>query len=228
MERVFIKPYKSMTRIFETYSVLDLHSQLESGVHYIEPKIDGMAIWVQKLGGEIKIFSADKLDLTDQFPEVSLAARDLSVYDFVLVGELVKIDESGNMLPHEDVIALSHRKEQYRGDQVRAIIYDVLVEGGIDIRSHLLKHRRSLLCSAFKVNEIFRPIDFASYHTATSLSYFARDIRAKTTEEGVVVKHDSSTYDHHGSKKWWKLKWHSELDLIVTDKRLVKVNLNLY
>lgn len=229
MERKFIKPYKAVSCTNEGFEPSALYEQLVPGRWYLEPKIDGIAVWVEKTKDEVRLFSADKLELTEKLPELTTF---LKQWDgtFTAVGELVAVDKESNFLPHEDMVAIAHRKCVHTIPNVNLILYDILENNGLDLRDYALATRRTFLEELFPISireTYLNPPVGRIYHTIfdtteDSSQLFSFLIRNLTSKEGVVIKHEGSHYDHEGSKLWWKLKWHHELDLEVVHKRQVK------
>src|SRR5581483_3126635 len=64
------------------------------GLVGVQPKYDGLRVQVHRRGDEVSIFSRNLETMTEMFPELVAAARQLPVADVILDGEAIAYDPS--------------------------------------------------------------------------------------------------------------------------------------
>jgi len=98
---------------------------------WVEDKYDGIRAQLHRRGGEARLFSRDLNDVSDQFPEIVEAARDLP-WDGIIDGEILAY-AMGHVLPFLTLQARLGRKEP--SPEVRAevpviyVAFDLLAMG---------------------------------------------------------------------------------------------------
>jgi DNA ligase 1 len=76
---------------------------------WVEDKYDGIRAQLHRAGAEVRLYSRDLHDISDQFPEIVAAARDLP-WDGILDGEILAYDD-GHVLPFLTLQARLGRKD---------------------------------------------------------------------------------------------------------------------
>jgi len=216
-----LKPYKSLAEVNEQFRVEDLVKQMDPNELYsLEPKIDGMSVQIHKDSSGVRILSESN-DIADKFPYLRDEIERNHFDSFVVHAELVQISGDGNYLPHETIVGLSGQKITHTGRDVVAVAFDILSFQELDFRCKSLNQRRVFLRGLFLEGKgLFH--DIPNLIVKADAEAVSLAIQEMTTDEGVVLKGLSGAYDREGSKSWFKLKWLHEVDVIVTDKRLVK------
>ena len=184
-----------------------------------EWKWDGIRAQLIHRSGQVFLWSRGEELITGRFPEVVAAARDLpgeTVFD----GELVAWRD-GRPRPFSD---LQHRigRERKLTEAVAAVpvaflVYDLLEDGGADIRSRPLRDRRErleeLVLAAHRAAtergatsspvRLSSALDAPTWDALAALRSAARDHHV----EGVMLKRWSSAY-RPGRRRgdWWKWK----------------------
>jgi len=176
-----------------------------------EWKWDGIRAQLIHRSGQVFLWSRGEELITGRFPEVAATARDLpagTVFD----GELVAWRD-GRPRPFSD---LQHRigRERKLGEAVAAVpvaflVYDLLEDGGTDIRSAPLRDRRERLEQLVPGDSRESPLrlspalDAPTWEALAALRSTSRDHHV----EGVMLKRWSSVY-RPGRRRgdWWKWK----------------------
>jgi bifunctional non-homologous end joining protein LigD len=152
-----------------------------------ERKLDGIRMLAFKKGGEVSLFSRNRLSLTRDYPNVAEAIAALPIKQAILDGE-----------------ATGAWGKQGRADYY---VFDVLWLNGEDVTAKPLTERRALL----------RTIPFRlPVERVKPLSGVAPWERAcQEGWEGVIAKRLDSPYEHRRSKQWLKMKCEATQELVI-------------
>ena len=191
-----------------------------------EPKYDGIRAIAQVFAGAraegVRILSRNGNDKTRQFPEI---ARALTEYGrrlkagVVLDGEIVALDRSGEPAGFQRLqgrIHLSSAADVSRASRsapVAFIVFDILEDGGEDLRALPLTSRRARLERVFgnTGSDLLRLSEFVP---ADGRALFSR--AAASGWEGLVVKHLQSHYKPgQRTPDWRKMKITREQELVI-------------
>jgi DNA ligase-1 len=100
-------------------------------VVWVEDKYDGIRAQLHRLGGEVRLYSRDLHDISDQFPEIAAAARGLG-WDGILDGEILAFG-GGQVLPFLTLQARLGRKDPTADVQAEIpviyVAFDLLAVG---------------------------------------------------------------------------------------------------
>ena len=188
----------------------DLEDLGEPEEWFVEYKWDGIRGQIIKRNDEIFIWSRGEELVTDQFPEVAEAVKNIPG-DFVIDGEILAVKE-GNVLNFNELQKRLNRKniskKMLEEIPIEIFAYDLLEIDGENLRSQPMEKRRSLLEKMFSQNEmqgfkLSEIIEFSKWDELDSIRNGARNINS----EGIMLKQKNSVY-HSGRKKgdWWKWK----------------------
>jgi DNA ligase-1 len=175
----------------------------------VEWKWDGIRAQLIHRAGEMFLWSRGEELITNRFPEIVTAARDLPA-GTVLDGEILAFGE-GSPRPFADLqrrIGRERRVREVAGDvPVAFLAYDVLEDGGGDIRELALRERRARLLRL--LDPRIGPIHVSEELTAptwNALAELREQSRARHVE-GLMLKRWTSPY-RPGRKRgdWWKWK----------------------
>jgi DNA ligase D-like protein (predicted ligase) len=180
-----------------------------------EPKWDGFRTLVFRDGDEVALISRGGRPMTRYFPELLDPIRKLKEDRLVLDGEVVVVGEHGL-----DFGALQQRVHPAES-RVRMlsevtpawfIAFDLLAEGGDDLRKHPLGERRKRLERLLK--GVKKPIFLTPYtrDSKTAQQWFERFEGAGL--DGVIAKSWSGTYVP-GKRLWVKIKHQRTADCVV-------------
>jgi DNA ligase 1 len=173
-----------------------------------EWKWDGIRAQLIHREGQVFLWSRGEELITDRFPEIATAARALPA-GTVLDGEVLAFDDDAPR-PFAD---LQHRiGRQRRVSEVAAdvpavfLAYDVLEDGGEDIRAMPLKERRARLAHLVTSAGPLRISEDVAGDTWDALARRRDESRARHVE-GLMLKRWTSPYKP-GRKRgdWWKWK----------------------
>jgi DNA ligase-1 len=173
----------------------------------VEWKWDGIRAQLIHRDGRVFLWSRGEELITERFPEVSAAALVLP-RGTVLDGEIVAFAE-GKPRPFADLQQRIGRQRQVRevaeGVPVVFCAYDVLEDGGVDVREQPLRHRRSRLL-ALVTGSVLRVSEEVDGGSWAALERLRRDSRERGVE-GLMLKRWSSPY-RPGRRRgdWWKWK----------------------
>ena len=176
----------------------------------VEWKWDGIRAQLIRRADQVFLWSRGEELITDRFPEVRDAAR-LLPNGTVLDGEVLAF-EDGAPRPFADLqrrIGRQRRVAEVAGDvPVVFLAYDVLEEGGVDIRALPMRERRSRLVQLAVVSFeaallVSEALDEPSWD---ALAERRRESRSRQVE-GLMLKRWESPY-RPGRKRgdWWKWK----------------------
>lgn len=199
----------------------DAPPKAQRGLLY-EPKYDGIRALVELADGNVRLFSRNGNEKTDQFPAIAAALARITLKikaPMILDGEIVAIDKAGKPLGFQQIqhrIGLTGASDIARAERdypTAIILFDILRDGDEDLRGKPLAHRRMALQDRLK-----KLAPLTSQKTAAKalvrLSEIAADdgrpmlARAeKEGWEGLIVKDGQSLY-HSGRRTpaWRKLK----------------------
>lgn len=180
---------------------------LDPAAHRAEWKWDGIRVQLAATPGGRRIWSRGAEDISGAFPEI-VEAMD---FQAVLDGELL-VMRDGEVAPFADLQQRLNRKivtprlmAQY---PVGVRLYDMLFEGGEDLRSLSLDARRARL-EAWHARHRPARMDLSPQIAFASLDELA-EIRAGAREaaiEGLMIKRADSPYVAGRVKGlWWKWK----------------------
>ena len=174
-----------------------------------EIKFDGYRIQIAVGGGRATLRTRNGLDWTDRFPE--LAADAAGWPDAILDGELCAVDD--DHMP--DFSALQAAISEQRTSGLIYFAFDLLFEGGEDLRGLPLSHRKARLqAHVDRVGKAgarrLRYVEhFASTGQAVLESAFRMDL------EGVISKRLDAPYRGGRSSTWLKSKCRGRDEVVI-------------
>lgn len=161
-----------------------------------EVKYDGYRLRLERDGDRVRLITRGGYNWTDRYPWIVEAARKIRQKRFVLDGEAVVLGVDGI----SDFDALHSRKHD---DEVQFCAFDILVEGGDDLRQLPLSMRKANLerLLARRPEGVFvNP--FERGEIGPDLFRAACNMRL----EGLVSKRRDRPYQAGRSKHWVKVK----------------------
>ena len=173
-----------------------------------EWKWDGIRAQALKRDGAVYLWSRGEGNVTAQFPEITAILEGLPD-GTVLDGEIVAW-QSGAVLPFAVLQTRLGRKtvtaKELDAAPVTLLAYDLLEEGGVDLRPLPLSERRARLEALARSHPVVQPTELLhpqDRETLEGLRLAARAVGA----EGLMVKRRDSPY-LEGRKKgyWFKFK----------------------
>ncbi|MFS8131117.1 MAG: ATP-dependent DNA ligase [Candidatus Dojkabacteria bacterium] len=187
----------------------------------VQPKLDG-------LRGQIHlddkhnaaIFSRNMESLTDQFPEIIDAVKNLGVKSIILDSEIIGFDEvSDSYRTYQDTMKRRRKNdiESFSKDiPVRAMCFDVLYLNGEDLTRKPVEERVEILKGLFGKKSALTLLETKQMQSAEELEAFFED-KVGMGLEGIIAKQPGTNYDP-GTRnfKWIKLKANTKTELVDT------------
>jgi DNA ligase-1 len=173
---------------------------------WVEDKYDGIRCQLHHGGDRVALYSRDLNDITEQFPEVVAAARDIP--EVILDGEVLAFRD-GRVLPFADLQKrLGRRRPPAAVVAATPVIYvawDVLLHGDRSLLDTPLRDRRRLL------EDLSLGEGFALAHLDHAVGAGAVDDRFAAARarrnEGLMLKDPASAYTPgRRGLAWLKLK----------------------
>lgn len=179
-----------------------------------EEKYDGERIQAHQTKNKIILFSRRMENITDQFPDVvDYLHQSIKAKEYVIEGEVVAIDQKGNLLPFQ---TLMQRRRKYQVEKyvkeipIRFYLFDLLyLDGKSYLREPYLERQKAL-------EKIVKPsfhLQIANKITTKDLDkieeFFNQALERGT--EGIIAKStaEDSVYQA-GTRGWLWIKWKRE------------------
>lgn len=190
----------------------------------VQPKLDGLRAQIHlNDNGETDIFSRNMESLTEMFPDICAAVKELGVSSIILDSEAIGYDEKTEKYSPFQTTITRRRKygveDQTTAVPIRAMTFDVLYLNGKDLTREPLHERIKLLQDLLKNddNKVIKQLETLEIDNEERLAeYFAEQVQTKKLE-GIIIKDPNSTYDP-GTRNfdWIKLKANSQSSLVDT------------
>ncbi len=179
----------------------------ELKVAVVEQKLDGLRVQVHRDGDEVKVFTRNLRDVTEEMPEIVKDALALDATSFILDGEALGVDHQGRPVAFQDSMS---RPEG--GWSLTPFYFDILhLDGTGLIDADLEKRRRALLSLLPEESRVGAVV---TSDPAEAERFYEEAVAAGF--EGVVVKDPGQPYEagRRGSG-WLKVKPTHTLDLVI-------------
>jgi len=184
-----------------------------------QPKLDGFRLQVHIDNTHkkplIRFFSRNLVDMSQMFPDLIAALKDIKVKTLVAEGEAIGVDvQTGAFLPFQETVKRRRKHDVALFAQdfpLKLFLFDALFVNGESLLDEPHSKRRTVLLDmcdeqAVKKHEIVFPIEEKKIHDAHELEhYFEQNISLGL--EGLVVKRPDANYQP-GKRNfnWIKLK----------------------
>ncbi len=216
MGKEFLKEKKF--ELFKPFSPMlaeIVHSinEIPYGKYAVEYKIDGIRIQVHKGYKDIKVFSRNLKDITENIFEVKEIFKGIEG-EFVLDGEVIMFDKENKMVPFQDMMKIILRKDRKMIASIKPFFFDILYKDGEELFEVPNKERWKILKNTL-------PEDFLINRIETDKKEEIERFFNKSIEEGnegIMIKKLDSPYFIGSRKKYWlKLKNFYTLDLVILE-----------
>ncbi|WP_395746106.1 non-homologous end-joining DNA ligase [Prosthecobacter sp.] len=172
-----------------------------------EVKFDGFRALAINHGRHPALVSRTEKDMTQKFPEITDALRELSLPDCVLDGEIVALDDKG--------LSSFQRLQAYDLGQERPplcyYVFDLLRLKKRDLTGEPLLKRKEALRALLKGSDVIRYSDSLEGDVNELLKQ-----AKKLGLEGLIGKRPESTYEvGRRSGQWVKLKLNREQEVVI-------------
>tara|TARA_R110002050_G_scaffold30915_4_gene79037 strand:+ start:6490 stop:9090 length:2601 start_codon:yes stop_codon:yes gene_type:complete len=229
----FLIPNKPMYRIFEIDDLKELKGF--SGEWLVQEKYDGMRIQIHKHDKDVKIYSYNKIDITDKCPEQVEVMQKKQFGNCILDAELMLFLEDEPLQRADTISYIFKLKEGKREGTLKAHVFDIMQHEGKSIMEESLRERINILLYQYSQNSsemLAFPSkkDTRMADSIKEVEEYSKDIMNLPASEGVVIKDMESTYYKgiNQNPKWVKWKKFIDLDVIVLNRRKTKSNLYSY
>ncbi|CAN7680509.1 DNA ligase D [Rhizobium leguminosarum] len=172
-----------------------------------EIKFDGYRIQMRVLDGEVTLKTRKGLDWTAKYPEIAEAASTLP--DAIIDGEICALDDHG--VP--DFAALQAALSEGKTGELVYFAFDLLCEGGEDLRSLPLVERKTRLQSLLSDAGNDPRIRFVE-HFDTGGDAVLRSA-CKLSLEGIVSKEADAPYQSGRTESWAKSKCRAGHEVVI-------------
>ncbi|RYZ12687.1 MAG: DNA ligase D [Alphaproteobacteria bacterium] len=176
-----------------------------------EIKFDGYRIQAVMHAGRIRLFTRNKLDWTKRYARTAMALAALRLGDGTLDGELVAMDTAGKA-------RFSHMQAAGEDASIKLVynVFDLLNEGGVDIRSLPLAERKARLASLIGDGSEF--VKYSDHIIGGGDQVAASACSMKL--EGVISKRADAKYSSGRNPMWIKSKCIGEDEFVIGGYRL--------
>jgi bifunctional non-homologous end joining protein LigD len=177
-----------------------------------ERKLDGERCLAFRKGRKIIVFSRNRKQLNDTYPELVDSFLKQGAEDFIADGEIVTFEggrTSFSRLQHR----LQIKDVDEAGKSKIAIYYylfDLLYLDGYETAKLGLRKRKKLLKRIFTYK---KPLRFTAHRNKEGESYYQNACRKGW--EGIVAKRADSQYVHSRSKDWLKFKCSKQQEFVI-------------
>jgi bifunctional non-homologous end joining protein LigD len=180
-----------------------------------EIKYDGVRVLARREDGEVRLIGRSGGDITERYPEVTLAIGGLAVPEFVLDGEIVAEDENGRP-SFQRLQARMHRGKPRdiarvaKSVPARGMFFDCLSLLGHDLRGLPMVERKELLA---RVLPPLGPVQRVDHIVGQGPAFY--DAANQLGLEGIVAKKLASTYVGRRSPDWLKIKCQRRQEFVI-------------
>lgn len=174
-----------------------------------EVKFDGYRLIAIRRGDQVKLWTRNHNDWTDQFEAIAGALRRLPVDEAIIDGEVVALNEKG----HSDFQALQRRLQEGGRNPMAYAVFDLLHCNGYDVRSAPLLERKQLLKTIVDAAGPDPLIQYSEH--ATGDGGAAVKLACKAGLEGLIFKKADAAYESRRTPKWLKVKCTSRREFVI-------------
>jgi ATP-dependent DNA ligase len=164
-------------------------------------------------GTQTRIWSRNRRDLTDRFPDIVRAAEQQLPAGAVVDGELVILVDgrlSFDALQHRLVTSPAKAQRLVASTPASYVAFDLLAVGGVDLRTQRWSARRRRL-ESLAAWEAPLQLSLVTDDPAEAAEWF--DALASIGVEGLVAKGKASRYEP-GGRGWLKVKYRDTVEVI--------------
>lgn len=229
----FLIPNKPMFRIFEIDDLKEIKGL--SGEFVVQEKYDGMRIQIHKVDNNVKIYSYNKIDITDKCPEQVEEIKKKHFGSCILDAELMLFLDDEPLHRAETISYVFKLKDENKKGVLKSHVFDIMQHEGKSVMEEPLRERINILLYQYSQHssEMLAFPSKKDTRMADSIKEvleYSKDIMKLPASEGVVIKDMESTY-YRGiaqNPKWIKWKKFVDLDVIVLKDRKTKSGLHSY
>ncbi len=172
-----------------------------------EIKFDGYRIQMRVVGSAVTLKTRKGLDWTGKYPEIAKSASELP--DCIIDGEICALDEHGA----PDFAALQAALSEGKTDDLVYFAFDLLFDGGEDLRSMPLVERKERLQNLLAEANDDPRIRYVE-HFETGGDAVLRSA-CKLSLEGIVSKQMDAPYQSGRTESWVKSKCRAGHEVVI-------------
>jgi DNA ligase D-like protein (predicted ligase) len=179
-----------------------------------EIKYDGVRVLAERNGDEVELYGRNRTVITNRYPELTEALKQLPCDRFIIDGEVVACDDEGK--PSFQRLQARMHLTRPRDIEaaavavpVEAIFFDCLALEGYDLRQLPLARRKEFLRN-------FLPLGRARY--SDHMAEAGQDVFEAASRmglEGIIAKKADSRYFGGRSREWLKIKCHRRQEFVI-------------
>jgi bifunctional non-homologous end joining protein LigD len=177
-----------------------------------EPKWDGERCLAFRRGGDLRLFSRNRILLNDKYPEITTALERQEAASFITDGEIVTFKNGiTSFAKLQERMQVAHPSpDLLRRVPVWLYLFDLLYLDRYDTRQLPLRCRKTLLSKAFAFRGSLR---FTDHRDTEGEAYYREACRKGW--EGLIAKNGDSVYVSRSTRDWLKFKCIKEQEFVV-------------
>ena len=177
-----------------------------------EPKWDGERCLAFRRGGDLRLFSRNRILLNDKYPEITTALDRQEAASFITDGEIVTFKNGiTSFAKLQERMQVAHPSpDLLRRVPVWLYLFDLLYLDRYDTRQLPLRCRKTLLNKAFAFRGSLR---FTDHRDTEGEAYYREACREGW--EGLIAKNGDSVYVSRRTRDWLKFKCIKEQEFVV-------------
>jgi DNA ligase-1 len=211
-----IEPLKPIPMMLaeKVESIEEIYNELKN--FSLEYKYDGIRVQIHKKDDDVKIFSRNLNDITENLKlivdKVKFNFNDIK--EIIVEGELIGFNKDKSILSFQDLMSLVFKKEKIDYIELDVILFDILFFNGRDLTNLTLNERIEIL---EKIRKNFSRSKFIIPKNKMEAENFYEN-SINEGYEGVIAKDLNGIYQSgRRGKLWLKLKKVETLDLVILE-----------
>jgi DNA ligase D-like protein (predicted ligase) len=188
------------------------HERFSDPVWIFERKLDGERCLAWRNGRAVHLFSRNRKQLDDTYPEIVDALKAERCTSFVLDGEIVAFDgDQTSFARLQQRMQITDAQEARRSTvPVFYYVFDLLYADGEDLRGLPLEERKRLLREKLTFGDAVR---YTEHRRTDGEAFYAEACRKGW--EGLIAKRADSPYTGGRSRNWLKFKCANQQEFVI-------------
>ncbi|HEY7647520.1 MAG TPA: non-homologous end-joining DNA ligase, partial [Methylomirabilota bacterium] len=180
-----------------------------------EIKYDGVRVLAFRDGGKVELYARSGQDVTERYPELTVALRALPLERFLIDGEIVALDEHGrsSFQRLQARMGLTRPADIDRARAlvpVSAVFFDALALDGYDLRDLPLAERKAALALVLPPRGV---LSFGQHVAEQGEAFY--EAASEQHLEGIVAKKADSRYEGRRTRDWLKIKCQKRQEFVI-------------
>lgn len=193
---------------FRPFQLCTLSKTIPSGDDWLfEMKFDGYRAQVAISGSEVRVYTRNGHDWTDQFKTILPPLKTLTKGSVLLDGEIVTVDKAGrtNFSMLKSGIAA--------GMPLKFYAFDIFEKDGDDLTQTPLVERKAILHNLIGERDADDSLQYSHHVVDNGSSVF--DAMCKGGHEGMIAKRADARYVGDRTKGWLKIKCTKRQEFVI-------------